>query len=91
MLRIIGILLFVLLVSGCEQPTWDAFVYPDANDLFQYDNIGEFKSLEECRAAAKKELKRIHAEEPRGLFQCGEDCISKSGLHTVTACKKIVR
>ncbi len=28
-----GILLLILgLLSGCEQPTWDGFVYPDRNN-----------------------------------------------------------
>ena len=89
--KILLVVSIVFLLTGCEQPTWDAFVYPDRNDLFNYNSIGEFKSLEECREASKKELERIHAQEPRGLFQCGKSCISASGLHTVTACKEIVR
>ncbi len=86
-----GILLLILgLLYGCEQPTWDGFVYPNRDNLFDYSNIGEFKSLEECRKASKADLKRINAVEV-GLYQCGKDCISSSGLHTVAACKEITR
>ncbi|NQY43611.1 MAG: hypothetical protein HRT87_09740 [Legionellales bacterium] len=87
--RVISLLVLGLLY-GCEQPTWDGFVYPDRNNLFNYSNIGEFESLEKCRIASKDELKRLRAEEV-GLYQCGKDCITSTGLHTVAACKEITR
>ena len=85
------LIMVVLILSGCKQPTYDGFIYPDSQDLFEYTNIGEFPSLEECRAASKAELKRLHSEEPKGTYQCGKDCISPSGYHTVSACKSLER
>lgn len=91
LLRVLIIVLACLSLTGCDKPTYDAFVYPDQSNLFDYQNIGEYASLEECRIAAKEELKRIGAEEPRGLYQCGKNCLSKSGHRTVAACEDITR
>lgn len=81
----------LVLLHGCEQPKWFSFVYPNKNDLFQYNSSGPYTTLEECKASAEKELADLYATD-KGYYQCGQDCISgTTGLISVASCEDIVR
>ncbi len=80
--------LTVLLQLGSNKVLWDCFVFPDREDLFRYHSIGEYSNLALCKKAGEEELSRLHAMD-KGYFQCGQNCFSKSGIKTISACKKI--
>ena len=84
------ILMTICLVYGCSEEVYDGFVYPDKENLFDYRNVGQFSTPEKCKKAAKKELELLHASST-GYYKCGINCVSKSGLRTVTACKDWVK
>ena len=51
---------------------WSGFVYPDADDLTNHLEIGEFESLGECSQAAQS---RIRNEGWRNAdYECGSNC-----------------
>lgn len=85
-LTIIGLL---LILTGCGNTTWDGFVYPSKDDLFRYDNIGEFKTLEACKKACQDKLEELKASD-RGYWQCGKNCVDDRGAKNVQSCKEVV-
>ena len=53
-------------------------MYPDRHNLMRSINLGEFTSLEDCRAAALDALERY----PDGDYECGKNCREHSrGLY----------
>ena len=52
---------------------WTGIIYPDKSNLSNFKNIGEFKSLEQCRNEAISVLYKIVAEH-KGDFECGLNC-----------------
>lgn len=53
-----------LLVMGCDRrpDQWDAFVYPDANDLSVSEKIAGFKTFELCQDAAISRMRAVQTE-----------------------------
>ncbi len=62
-------------VSGCDSrpKQWDAFIYPDANNLTVHQRIAGFKSFELCQEAAVGQL-RQQADPDAGDYECGYRC-----------------
>ena len=55
------------------QDKWRGFVYPDRGNLFDSRNIGEFDSLEQCRAACLTYLRDLGRSQI-GDYECGKNC-----------------
>ena len=76
MTKKIGLVIVVILVifslKKCNA-SWTGIVYPDRSILSNFKNIGEFKSLDECRNEAIYFLRRISAQYS-GDFECGLNC-----------------
>ena len=84
-------LLLCLFFIGCsKKETWYGFVFPDSNELFDYSSIGPYSTLDECKKSSVTELVNLKVAE-KGYYQCGKNCLSKSGMVTITACQELVR
>ena len=68
-------ILVILTIFGIKKCTdsWTGIVYPDKLNLSNFKNIGEFKSLEECRNESVYFLRKISAQYS-GDFECGLNC-----------------
>jgi hypothetical protein len=62
----------IFLVKKCTE-RWTGIVYFDKSNLSNFKNIGEFKSLEECRNEAIY-LLRSNSSQSSGDFECGLNC-----------------
>jgi hypothetical protein len=62
-----------LMISCSKRESWSAFAYPNANDLSDFRYLGQFKSLESCRAAihAWRTDMRVVADTD---YECGKNC-----------------
>ncbi len=72
----IGVAILVILaIFGIKKCTdrWTGIVYPDRSNLSNFKNIGEFKSLDECRNESIYFLRKISAQSS-GDFECGLNC-----------------
>ncbi len=73
----IRIISAALLLSGCDQrpDQWDAFIYPNANDLTVNETIRGFKTFELCQQAAIDQLRSLPNPDG-GDYECGYKCVS---------------
>ena len=71
---LIVILVFASLIAlnKCTD-SWTGIVYPDRSNLSNFKNIGEFKSIDECRNELIYFLRKISAQSS-GDFECGLNC-----------------
>jgi hypothetical protein len=77
-----------LATGGCTD-TWEGFVYPNRSNLRNSHSVGTFRSLDDCRAAARALLANLNALD-RGDYECGRNCDNGS-RHGVKVCKETVR
>ena len=58
-------------ILGCSEKAgiWEGVVYPDGTDPKNYLNLGTFKSIKNCRAAAFSRLERLDALKV-GDYEC---------------------
>ena len=63
------------MVTGCDNrpDQWDAFVYPNANDLTVNETIRGFKTFELCQQAAINRLRQSKKSDV-GDYECGYKC-----------------
>lgn len=61
------------LQAGCSSDTWDGYVYPDAQDLYEFRHVGTFDSLDQCRSSALRYLGEAGWSHT-GTFECGKNC-----------------
>ena len=83
-----GLLLGLLSSSGCIQEQWRGFVYP-TRAMIDYQVLGEFDSLEECRdhTVAWLEDRNLLGV---GDYECGLNCeLSDSGI--IYVCEETTR
>jgi hypothetical protein len=76
-MRTLLALIFLLGIGvgcGCESETWSGVVYPDATNLTRHFSVGDFDSLEDCRAAAVDRIHRMGASRT-GDYECGLNCV----------------
>ena len=85
----LGIILLGMFILGCSEK-WEGFVYPDKTNLNNHRYVGEFKSLETCRAEALSELRMLNALQI-GDYECGKNCRSDSSFPGTRVCEKTVR
>ena len=81
--------------AACSgEPTWRGWVYPDRNDLSQSIPLGEFESLESCRASAVAVMAKLPVgteEEPlEPDYECGRDCRTHSEF-AVNVCEETAK
>ena len=76
-----------LFMSGCAEDEWEGFVYPNASDLTQHQNLGVFRSLPECRYAAGYRLTELEATET-GTYECGLNCGFKEDWGDLRICEE---
>jgi hypothetical protein len=86
---IFGAISFSLLVA-CGSDSWEGFVYPNKNDLTRHRNLGNFNSLDECRAAARGVLAELKALD-RGDYECGKNCDDGSRMGGIKVCEETLR
>lgn len=85
-----GVLMpLVFLVLGCFQERWEGYVYPNKQDLTQHIFVGEYSTLESCRAGALAKLHQLNTLSS-GDYECGKNCRSESGL-TIRVCEETLR
>lgn len=62
-------------LAGCDDRPrqWDAFVYPDRNNLAVSEKIAGFKTFELCQEAAINRL-RSQPDPDAGDYECGYRC-----------------
>ena len=82
-------LMLLVFLAGCTADRWEGWVYPDRTDLTVDVQIGEFDSLESCRASARNLMIQSGWQES-GDYECGFNCEyhSRSGL---SVCEKTER
>ena len=81
-----------LIGAGCSKDgeRWEGWVYPDRTDLADYVRLGEFKSLQDCRSAARTKLHMLRATDD-GDYECGLNCDDGSKYGGVKVCKETLR
>lgn len=85
--------LALLAILGCGAgDTWTGTVYPDADDLKDSVTIGEFPTLEACRASCQESLESMSATS-RGDYECGRNCrkMFPSLPDSVLVCEETLR
>ena len=58
---------------ACSSPKWRGFVYPTGSAIGGTRDLGEYGSLEQCRAAALTYLRDLNTAS-RGDYECGSNC-----------------
>ena len=72
-LPIATVLITTLLASCGKSDKWSAFGYPKASDLTDFRYLGDFESLESCRAAVR--AWRIGITDSGATdYECGKNC-----------------
>lgn len=79
----------LLLLAGCDSrpDQWDAFIYPDAADLSDFERIAGFKSFELCQRAAIDRMRSIQVESG-GDYECGHKCEADPAIGGLNVCKE---
>lgn len=88
-LKLMTIIVLVFLLSGCFKEEWEGFVYPNKNNLSNYQTIGVFDSLEQCGNSALDRLQQLHAIN-YGTYECGLNCEFNSNLG-IKVCERTAR
>ena len=81
--------LLLALLSACDSrpDQWNAFVYPDANDLTVFEEIAGFKTFELCQAAAISRMRAVQ-KPTGGDYECGYKCAPDPKLAGLNVCKE---
>lgn len=63
-------------VAACDaDERWLAVVYPDRNDLTNYQIAGEYSTIGDCLDAARREAG------PSGAYECGLNCTQRDSMN----------
>jgi hypothetical protein len=63
------LVLFAIFYFVTSQKKWIGFAYPDKNNLTNVIGLGEFKTEDECNAAAINTLRRVSSVSA-GDYEC---------------------
>jgi hypothetical protein len=79
----------MLLVAGCDKrpDQWDAFVYPDRENMERVETYRGFKTFELCQEAAIGRL-RILRDPDGGDYECGYKCAPDESMGGLNVCKE---
>jgi hypothetical protein len=72
-------------LPGCEE-AWTGFVHPKRGNALGVVEIGSFRSLEECRVAAREALARAGWAD--GDYACGQGCREQAGVYGPFTCAR---
>jgi len=88
-LNLLAALCGIMTVAGCDQrpDQWDAFVYPNRNDLTVHEEIAGFKTFELCQSAAINRLRTL-PDPDGGDYECGYKCEPRADLDGINVCKE---
>ena len=76
-LKILGaIVIAALTVAGCGEAQWTGTIYPDRENLQDFERIGVFATLDDCRAAAIAAIGQLgdRGENLVAGWDCGQNC-----------------
>ncbi len=81
--------LFALSTAACDNrpDQWDAFVYPDRDDLTKHEEIAGFKTFELCQQAAIGRLRSL-SDPDAGDYECGYRCEPRADLDGINVCEE---
>ena len=80
------IVLTAFLASCDDRPNqWDAFVYPDVENMESYQVIKGFKTFELCQQASLEQLRSSPTE---GDYECGYKCGPNEDYGGINVCKE---
>jgi hypothetical protein len=65
-------LALIMVVYLASSQKWKGYAYPDKNNLSKVIELGEFKTEDECNAAAINTLRRVSSVSA-GDFECHKD------------------
>jgi hypothetical protein len=82
---VLVVLALLLVFSGCDAieqyfGSWDGYVYPDRGDLTEHVYIGRYKTLDDCRVAARRTIARV-SDPRRADYECGLNCKPRDGIN----------
>lgn len=72
-LQIVAVVLTATLGSCSKADKWSAFAYPQATNLTDFLYLGDFESLESCRAAVRAWRMGMSSAQ-RTDYECGKNC-----------------
>jgi hypothetical protein len=76
------------LLSGCGEDEWSGHIYPDKNNLTEYEYLGIYPSLAECRAGALAKISLL-PDPTQADYECGLNC--EPSDYGVLVCEKTLR
>ncbi len=77
--------LITILFTGCinengnTKQEWTSLIYPDKQNIKRSKKHGIYPTLQECKDASLRELKRLELS-TRGTYQCGLNCSFHEGM-----------
>jgi len=88
-MKVFAMAILTALLAGCGE-RWEGFVYPDKTNLATHIFIGEYESLENCRASAIQNLNMLN-KSAVGDYECGLNCKIDPGFGGLRICEKTNR
>lgn len=70
---------------------WTGYFYPDANNLTNHIETGEFESLEECRDETVSYADSMNIPYGQYDYECGLNCEAKSGYGGLNVCEETLQ
>ena len=78
------------LLTGCDDrpDQWDAYIYPDVENMDSYKVIKGFKTFELCQTAS---LEQLRSSPTDGDYKCGYMCGPNDDFGGLEMCKEMRR
>lgn len=87
-----GLLIFVALwFLWPSAEVWTGYFYPNANDLTNHIETGEFESLEECRDTTISYADSMGIPYGQYDYECGLNCEARSEYGGLNVCKETLQ
>ncbi|MBT4710026.1 MAG: hypothetical protein HOB82_00650 [Alphaproteobacteria bacterium] len=71
-----AIVIVALAVAACGESQWTGTIYPDRENLRDFERVGVFATLDQCRAAATTAIGELgdRGENVVAGWDCGQNC-----------------
>ena len=71
-----AIVIVALAVAACGDSQWTGTIYPDRENLNDFERVGVFATLDQCRAAATTAIGELgdRGENVVAGWDCGQNC-----------------
>ena len=71
-----AVVIVPLAVAACGDSQWTGTIYPDRENLRDFERIGVFATLDQCRAAATAAIGQLsdRGENVVAGWDCGQNC-----------------